>query len=60
MPEDSRSLVQGVALLSPSAQGLQLLLDTMQAFCVTNGLTISIPKTGVLCHQRAYNQHPKD
>ena len=37
-----------VALLSPSAQGLQQLLDTMQSFCVTNGLTISIPKTEVV------------
>ena len=30
-----------VALLSPLPQGLQQLLDTMQSFCVTNGLTIS-------------------
>ena len=30
------------------AQGLQQLLDTMQSFCVTNGLTISIPKTEVV------------
>ena len=37
-----------VALLSPSAQGLQQLLDTMQSFCSTNGLTISIPKTEVV------------
>ena len=37
-----------VAMLSPSAQGLQLLPDTMQSFCVTNGLTISIPKTEVV------------
>ena len=28
-----------VALLSPSAQGLQQLLDTMQSFCVAKGLT---------------------
>ena len=33
-----------VALLSASAQGLQQLLDSMQSFCVANGLTISIPK----------------
>ena len=45
-----------VALLSPSAQGLQQLLDTMQSFCVTNGLTISVLKTEVVVfgggHQR--------
>ena len=37
-----------VLLLSPLAQGLQQLLDTLQSFCVTNGLTISIPKTEVV------------
>ena len=30
-------LMTTFALLSPSAQGLQQLLDTMQSFCVTNG-----------------------
>ena len=37
-----------VALLSASASGLQQLLDSMQSFCVTNGLTISIHKTEVV------------
>ncbi len=37
-----------VALLSASASGLQQLLDSMQSFCVANGLTISIPKTEVV------------
>ena len=45
-----------VALLSPSAQGLQLLLDTMQSFCVTNGLTISIPKTEVVVFGGGHQQ----
>ena len=45
-----------VALLSPSAQGLQQLLDTMQLFCVTNGLTISIPKTEVVVFGGGHQQ----
>ena len=45
-----------VALLSPSAQGLQQLLDTMQSFCVTNGLTISIPKTEVVVFGGGHQQ----
>ena len=40
--------VDDTALRSPSAWGLQLLLDTMQSFCVTNGLTISILKIDVV------------
>ena len=45
-----------VALLSPSAQGLQQLLDTMQSFCVTNGLTISIPRTEVVVFGGGHQQ----
>ena len=45
-----------VALLSPSAQGLQHLLDTMQSFCVTNGLAISIPKTEVVVFGGGHQQ----
>ena len=44
-----------VALLSASAEGLQQLLDTMQAFCVANGLTISIPKTEVVVFGGGYH-----
>ena len=45
-----------VALLSPSAQGLQQLLDTMQSFCVTNGLTISVLKTEVVVFGGGHQQ----
>ena len=45
-----------VALLSPSAQELQQLLDTMQSFCVTNGLTISISKTEVVVFGGGHQQ----
>ena len=44
------------ALLSPSSQGLQQLLDTMQSFCVTNGLTISTPKTEVVVFGGGHQQ----
>ena len=37
-----------VVLLSGTASGLQQLLDSMQGFCVANGLTISIAKTEVV------------
>ena len=36
-----------MVLLLATAEGLQQLLDSMQAFCASNGLTISIPKTAV-------------
>ena len=45
-----------VALLSPLAQGLQQLLDTMQSFCVTNGLTISVLKTEVVVFGGGHQQ----
>ena len=45
-----------VALLSPSAQGLQQLLDTMQLFCVANGLTISVLKTEVVVFGGGHQQ----
>ena len=44
-----------IALLSPSPQGLQQLLDTMHSFCVTNGLTI-IPKTEVVVFGGGHQQ----
>ena len=45
-----------VALLPPSARGLQQLLDTMQSFCVTNGLTISVLKTEVVVFGGGHQQ----
>ena len=37
-----------VMLISGSASGLQQLLDSMQGFYVTNGLTINIPNTEIV------------
>ena len=37
-----------VVPLSNTASGLRQLLDSMQGFCLANGLTISIPKTEVV------------
>ena len=44
-----------VALLSASAEGLQQLLDSMQGFCMANGLTISVPKTEVVVFGGGYH-----